>query len=225
MGVALIPARSGSKRIPDKNIYPLVGHPLMAYTIRAAIDSEIFDEVIVSTDSQKYAAVASSYGANVVMRPQQYASDCSPDIEWVKHCLPKCDWFSILRPTSPFRTVETIKRAYGEFSKKYDSLRAVELCKQHPFKMWIIEGDLMSPFLKTGMHSTPYQSLPGIYIQNASLEIAWSYVLKKDSISGYIIKPFFTKGYEGFDINEPYDIKFAEWLVETKQARLPVVRT
>lgn len=224
--VALIPARSGSKRIPDKNIYPLGGHPLIAYTIVAALESKVFSSVIVSTDSAKYARIARYYGAEVVMRPKEYARDDSPDIEWVYYTLlPAYDCFSILRPTSPFRTAETIKRAWAEFyNDDVDSIRAVEKCSQHPFKMWMINRDRMSSLFKIG-HSLPYQSLPVIYVQNASLEIAWSSVVfDKHSISGDIVKPFFTKGYEGFDINQPYDIKYAEWLIETKQVILPDVK-
>ena len=77
--IALIPARSGSKRVPDKNIRPLAGHPVMAYTIAAALCSEIFSDVVVSTDSERYADVALHYGAQVpFLRPAQFAGDMSP---------------------------------------------------------------------------------------------------------------------------------------------------
>ncbi|MGD9137316.1 MAG: acylneuraminate cytidylyltransferase family protein, partial [Desulfobacterales bacterium] len=110
--VALIPARSGSKRVPDKNIRPLAGHPLIAYSITAALQSRVFSAVIVSTDSNRYADIAEYYGAEVpFMRPADFAGDSSPDIEWVTYTMDqlrktgrKYDCFSILRPTSPFRT-------------------------------------------------------------------------------------------------------------------------
>ena len=86
--VALIPARSRSKRVPDKNIRPLAGHPVMAYTIAAALQSEIFSSVIISTDSERYADIARYYGAEVpFMRPQELAGDVSPDIEWLEYTL------------------------------------------------------------------------------------------------------------------------------------------
>ena len=225
--IALIPARSQSKRIPNKNVYPLNMHPLMAYTIRAAQDSGVFDRVVVSTESRRYALIAEYYGAEVVMRPDKYATDTSPDIEWVYftlNMLLHCDAFSILRPTSPFRTSETIKRAWLQFqnAENTDSIRAVELCSQHPDKMWQIDGDYLKPLIESSSHSKPYQSLPTIYAQNASLEMAWSYVVfENNSISGDRIKPFFTQEYEGFDINRPYDLHEAEWLIETKQVKLP----
>ncbi len=86
--VALIPARSGSKRVPDKNIRPLAGHPLIAYTIAAALNSGVFTDVIVSTDSEQYADVAKYYGAEVpFLRPDALAGDQSPDIEWLQYTL------------------------------------------------------------------------------------------------------------------------------------------
>ena len=90
--IALIPARAGSKRVVHKNILRLAGHPLIAYTICAARASGVFDRVVVSTDSEDYAAVARHYGAETpFIRPPALAGDTSPDIEWVKHSL---GWFS-----------------------------------------------------------------------------------------------------------------------------------
>ena len=86
--VGFIPARAGSKRVVDKNVRLLSGHPMIAYTIRSAIDSGVFDRVIVSTDSERYAAVARHYGAEVpCLRPPEIATATSPDIEWVVHML------------------------------------------------------------------------------------------------------------------------------------------
>lgn len=118
--VALIPARSGSQRVPGKNVRRLGGHPLLAYTIAAARQSEVFDAVIVSTDSADYARLAEYYGAEVpFIRPAELAGATSPDIDWVRHALQSLtekgrhfDCFSILRPTSPFRTAATIQRAW-----------------------------------------------------------------------------------------------------------------
>src|SRR5512138_838325 len=136
--VALIPARSGSKRIADKNIRELNGHPLIAYSIAAALQSGIFSAVVVSTDSEQYAEIARQYGAEVpFLRPLEMAGELSLDIEWIEHALLKLreqdrdfECFSILRPTSPFRLPETIRRAWQEFlaEEGVDSLRAVEKC-------------------------------------------------------------------------------------------------
>lgn len=237
--IALIPARAGSKRVPDKNIRSLAGHPVIAYTIAAAAQSGIFSAVVVSTDSEKYADVARYYGAEVpFLRPAEMAGDISPDIEWVEHTLKQLrdagreyDCFSILRPTSPFRLPETIRRAWGEFlaEEGVDSLRAVEKCKQHPGKMWVLRGRRMTPLLPLGpadlpWHSSQYQALPEVYAQNASLEIAWTRVVFEGrTISGQVLMPFLTQGYEGFDVNQPYDWRLAEELVQTGQVKLPEV--
>lgn len=237
--VALIPARSGSKRVADKNIRPLAGHPVIAYTICAARQSGIFSAVVVSTDSEEYAGISRKYGADApFLRPAEMSGDISPDIEWIEHALMQLrvqgrefDCFSILRPTSPFRLPETIRRAWKEFTSQegVDSLRAVEKCREHPGKMWVVRGKRMYPLLPVApielpWHSTPYQALPVVYAQNASLEIAWTRVVFEGrTIAGEVIMPFFTEGCEGFDVNRPYDWQLAEELVKAGQAKLPEI--
>jgi len=237
--VALIPARSGSKRVPGKNIRRLGGHPLLAYTIRAALESGVFADVVVSTDDEEYAAIARHYGASVpFMRPAELAGDGSPDIDWVEHALCRLrdggrahDCFSLLRPTSPFRQASTIARAWREFRAEsaVDSLRAVERCRQHPGKMWIVRGSRMTPLLPLGpvtqpWHSSQTQTLPAVWVQNASLEIAHSRVVFHGrTIAGDVVMPFLTEGFEGFDVNTREDWTLAERVVETGEAVLPVV--
>jgi N-acylneuraminate cytidylyltransferase len=237
--VALIPARSGSKRVPDKNVRKLAGHPLIAYTIAAATQSGVFANVVVSTDSEAYAAVARHYGAEVpFLRPREIAGDRSPDIEWVEHALRRLeadgrsyDCFSLLRPTSPLRLASTIVRAWNAFRGEagVDSLRAVEKCQQHPGKMWVVRGRRMTPLLPFGpadqpWHSSQYPSLPEIYVQNASLEIAWTRVVFEDrTIAGNVLMPFLTEGYEGFDVNHPFDWELAEKLISNGEATLPSI--
>ena len=230
--VALIPARAGSKRIPGKNIRELAGLPLIAWTIKAAQESGIFEAVIVSTDSVEYERIAWDYGALVIPRPAKYATDISPDFEWVEYIANRgdgldTDAFSILRPTSPFRTAATIKRAWAEFqtannSEHYDSLRAVERVKQHPNKMWVQAGNRIIPYnsqvvyangIMQPAHSVPTQLLPPVFAQNASLEIAWAKTLNKGNISGSQVLPFFTEGWEGFDLNTEADWMLAEILL------------
>jgi CMP-N,N'-diacetyllegionaminic acid synthase len=238
--VGLIPARAGSKRVPNKNVLQLQGHPLLAYTISAALDSGVFEKVIVSTDSDEYAQVALHYGAEVpFLRPNSLAQDSSADIGWVAHALENLaligyefEIFSILRPTSPFRNASTIRRAYEEFSSRtdIDSIRAVELCSQHPGKMWRIKGDHLVPLLSVqpdglDWFSSPTQSLPEVWVQNASLEIAFSRcVLESESISGSRIAPFKTVFPEGIDINSEFDFARARMVVDEGLFSLPEVR-
>lgn len=238
--VALIPARSGSKRVPDKNIRELAGHPLLAYSVAAALDSGVFDAVILSTDLEDYARIGRHYGAEVpFLRPSEMATDTSPDIEFVEFTLQRLredgrafDCFSILRPTSPFRKPETIRKAWSQFLAEdgVDSLRAVERCSEHPGKMWVVAGRRMVPLLPMfnaaqPWHSSQYAALPAVYVQNASLEIAWTRVVDETrTIAGTVIVPFFTEGGEGLDVNTEKDWWYAEHLISISKARLPVVR-
>ncbi len=233
--VALVPARGGSLRVPGKNVAPLAGHPLIAYTIAAALESEIFTEVVVSTDSPEIATVSASYGANVVERPAELATATSPDVDWVVQAMTGRDEdaFALLRPTSPFRTEATLRRAWSRFLElgdRADSIRAVERCRHHPAKMWVVDGELMRPVLErpdpgTPWHSMQLQSLPAVYQQNSSLEIAWSRVLEGEpSIAGERVAPFFTEGAEGFSIDYPGDLERAEQLVARDEAELPAVQ-
>lgn len=242
--IALIPARAGSKRIPNKNIKILAEHPLIAYTITSAIKSNIFKSVIVSTDSELIANISSYYGADVpFLRPAQYATDTSADFEWLDFTMQKLDKDNlyyedvcILRPTNPFRDEFTIRRAWNEYNKikdSVDSIRAVELCSQHPYKMWEYDGKLINPIIGEDIkstnsnhpyHSMQYASLPEIYIQNASLEIvSKKSVYKTKTISGYNIAPFFTENYEGVDVNTEIDWLMTETIVSKKLAELPKI--
>lgn len=253
--VALIPARAGSKRLPGKNKRLLAGQPLIAYTIQVAKDAGIFQSIMVSTDDNEILNIAARMDVQPWIRKAEHATDMSPDIEWVTDAInglelmeERYDAFSILRPTSPFRSAEMIKRAWSQFlswhefaaysySIDIDSLRAVEPIKQHPCKAWRIrayaDGMVMQPNcectdygkpFEPPHHSSPTQCLRPMYAQNASLEIAWvDTVTKKHSISGDAVMPFETIGFEGFDINRPEDFLFAEFLVERGLATLPEI--
>ncbi len=224
--VAFVPARSGSQRAPHKNVRLLAGHPLIAYTIAAAREAGVFEAVVVSTDDATYAEVARHYGAEVpFLRPTELATSTSSDIEWVKNTFDHLaadfrtyDAFAILRPTSPFRQATTIRRAWEAFRTEtgVDALRAVELAQQHPGKMWVVKGRRMMPLLPlnkddTPWHSQQYASLPPVYVQNASLEIAWARVVADTrTISGHVLMPFLTEGLEGFDVNNENEWAAAE---------------
>lgn len=238
--VALIPARVGSLRVPGKNVRVLAGHPLLAYSIAAARESGCFDAVVCSTDDSDIAAIAERYGAEVPgLRPAELATSTSPDVEWIRHVRDVLagdgrtfELFSILRPTSPFRTGATIRRALDlllEHSPPADSVRAVELCRQHPGKMWVIDEPFMRPLLEqpaegVPFHSSQYQALPPVYVQNSSLEIAWTRVLDDPGdIAGRMVLPFLTERQEGFTVDYPDDWDRAEAVLASGEATLPVV--
>lgn len=233
--VAFVPARSGSQRVPGKNVRALAGHPLMAYSIAAARESGVFDRVIVSTDSEATREIALRYGAEApFLRPAEIATSSSIDAEWISHAfehLEPFDAFAILRPTSPFRSASTIRRAMDQFlsTPGIDSLRAVELCRDHPGKMWVVEGATMRPYIeqsgmKVAWHAMQYRDLPRIHVQNSSLEIASSRaILVHGTREGKVVAPFLTNEIEGFSIDYELDWDFAEYLLRAGKATLSAI--
>lgn len=141
--IAIIPARSGSKGVKDKNIRCLNGKPLMAYTIEAAIECEEFDEVMVSTDSDIYAEIAVNYGAKVpFLRSKENSKDSASSWDTVNEVLDKYgergdhfDTFCLLQPTSPLRTSEDIREAYKIYRDKAD-FAVVSVCEAEHSPLW-----------------------------------------------------------------------------------------
>lgn len=229
--VALIPARAGSKRCPGKNTRELSGRPLIEWSILPARESGIFSRVILAADFY----ISREQYPDMILR--QIAADNQPDIVWLRQALqlyPRPDAFAILRPTSPFRTVETIQRAYACFLANdcADSIRAVEHVTQTPYKMWRWHGAgmPMTPLLEgesspgVPYHSSPTQVCPPVYVQNSSLEIAWTRNVEVyGTLHGRKVAPFLTTGYEGFSIDTEADWERAEWLVRSGAVTLPDV--
>jgi CMP-N,N'-diacetyllegionaminic acid synthase len=234
--IALIPARSGSERVPQKNVRRLARHPLIAYAIATARQAGVFDRVVCSTDSTEIAEVARRYGAEVpFLRPAEYATATSPDIEWITDTLERLDerydLFAIVRATNPFRGPDAFRRGLEQLlaTPEADSIRAVERVKQHPGKMWLIEGKTMRPLLDqshldVAWHAGQYQALPEVYVQNSALEIAWTRVVSQTGTrEGRVVAPFLTKGYEGFNVDDEDDWERAKALAASGAATLPRV--
>jgi CMP-N,N'-diacetyllegionaminic acid synthase len=227
VSVGLIPARSGSKRVPNKNKRILGGLPLVSHTIAAAIESGIFAEIIVSTDDPEIAQISVECGAKVPsLRPSAISGDFSTDIEWLMYAVDHqisvlADYLAILRPTSPLRKAETIRNAtlVLERNSWADSIRAMEVTDKHPGKMWILhENDEATPLQDQSLeviptHNRPTQTLPKVWVQNASLEVVrLTSLLETGSISGRRVMGFEMPGYEGFDLNTELDWKLLEIL-------------
>ena len=236
--VAFVPARSGSERVPGKNVRPLAGHPLLAYAIETAQQSGVFERVVVSTDSEETADVARWYGADVpFLRPAEYATATSPDVEWLLDTLARLDeeyeLCAIVRATNPFRGPETVRRGMQQLleTPEADSLRAVQLVKQHPGKTWVLDDDrrTMRPLLdqshlEVAWHAGQYPALPEVYIQNSALEIMRTQaVLDTRTREGRVVAPFFTRGYEGLNVDDEEDWERAERLVAAGEATLTEV--
>lgn len=223
----------GSKGIPRKNILPIAGKPLIAYTIAQAHRSRHITRTIVSTDDQEIARVAKEWGAEVpFLRPGEFAQDLSPDIDVFRHAL---SWLQEregympelvvhLRPTGPVRRVDLIDRAIDELlaHPEADSLRSVSAPLQTPYKMWRIENDLLRPIITVpGMpesYCMPRQLLPPIYWQNGYVDIVRArIVLEEGLMCGTKILPFL--------VEEPLlELDYPESIPVVEQALLKLQR-
>jgi CMP-N,N'-diacetyllegionaminic acid synthase len=224
--IAIIPARSGSKGIPNKNIKLYKGKPLLAHSILQALQSKYITEVYVSTDSQEYKEIALEYGALVpFLRPPQFSEDLSPDIDLFNHFLVHYqennnttypDIIVQLRPTYPNRTVELIDNCIEIFINNYDnydSLRTVIPLNKSPYKMYYIdEKNMLIPYLlKYKDIVEPYnqarQLLPQTYLHNGCIDIIKTdTIITKNLLSGNNIFPFIMDENENNDIDTEEDL-------------------
>jgi N-acylneuraminate cytidylyltransferase len=228
--LAVVPARGGSQSIPRKNIKPFAGHPLLAYSIAAGLQSKLVTRVIISTDDDEIAQIARDYGAEVpFMRPSELAKDDTTDLPVFQHAL---DWLSgeegyhpeivvQLRPTSPVRPRDSVDRAVELLmaDPQADSVRGVVPSGQNPYKMWVIPGDSsMVPLLDDGpaeAYNQPRQGLPATYWQTGHIDaIRASTLVKKKSMSGDVILPLMIDARYAVDIDTENDWRRAERLVE-----------
>lgn len=231
--LGLIPARGGSRGIPRKNIIPVAGKPLIAYTIEEAIKSRYIDRVIVSTDDEEIAEISKKYDAEVpFMRPKELAGDDTPDLPVFIHTL---KWLKDnqdyipnlivhLRPTSPLRKVEHIDEAIKilKSNKNADSIRGVCIPYQTPFKMWMIKGRYMKPLLKfkkiKELYNTPRQLLPPVYWQNGHIEVTrYETIMKKHSMTGDKILPYIMDPEYSIDIDSELNIKLTEIILKGRK--------
>ena len=222
--LCIIPARSGSKGIKNKNIKNYNGKPLIAWTIDQALKSSYNNimKIVVSTDSQEYANIAKKYGAEVpFLRPTEISQDFSLDIEFIKHCVDFLkkennyypDIILQLRPTSPLRKTKDIDLAiklFIENKNNYDSLRSVIEIDKSPYKMYNITGKYLIPlFNNINEINEPFnqcrQILPKTYLHNGYIDIFNSILLEKNTISGEKILPFLMNKEDNVDIDEEND--------------------
>ena len=232
--VAIIPARSGSKRIPHKNIRPFRGHPLIAYSIHSARAAGVFERVLVSTDSPEVAQIAQRYGAEVPgLRPPELAEDSSHDIGFMRHAMEAwvegedSQLWGILRPTSPLRSAMTLREAYQRLldAEWADSIRSLRPVVEHPGKMWRLDketGEAVTLLEQGGAFNGPISQLEKVFIQASSFEIVRrGAVLQHDSIAGNRVLGFVMPEHESIDINTEQDWVTLEKAVELNPHLLP----
>ena len=228
--LTIIPARSGSKGIKNKNIRNFKGKPLLAHSIDQAKKSKYvsFMKIIVSTDNEKYAKIAKDYGAEVpFLRPENISQDLSIDQEFIEYTLFNLkdytpDIILQLRPTQPLRKIEDIDNCLDIFIKnrhKYDSLRTIIPLEKSPFKMFTVdkENNKLNPLFKeiNGIKE-PYnqcrQILPQAYLHIGYIDILNVDIIKKGTISGENVYPYIMENKDIIDIDSEEDWQKAEEL-------------
>lgn len=225
--LAIIPARSGSKGLKDKNIKLLNGKPLLAYTIEAARESDLFDEIMVSTDSQNYADIAKQLGANVpFLRSEILSNDNASSWDVVKEVIERYkdfgiefDTVALLQPTSPLRTSNDIVEGYKVMEKKVANF-VVGVCEMDHSPLWantLPDDYSMENFIRSEVVKMPRQSIPTYYRINGALYIVKvDYFMKASDI--YADRSFASvmRRENSIDIDEILDFVIAEALLKMK---------
>ncbi len=228
--LAVIPARGGSKGVPRKNIRPVCGKPLIAYTIETALAAKhLLYRVIVSTDDDEIAAMAQQWGAEVpFIRPSELADDRVPMIPVLQHAARfvekqdqiRLDWVLLLQPTDPFRTVEDIAAALvlGQQGSCDSVISVVQVFAVHPILMKRIEGDQLLPYCieeKEGTRRQDYQ--PAAYMRNGAIYLTRRDVLlERHSIWGDVIRPYIMPPERSVGVDSELDMKLVEILMEER---------
>ncbi len=222
--LGLITARGNSTSIHKKNIIPLGGKPLICHTIEAAKNSKLLTRTIVSTDSEEIALISKECGAEVpFLRPTELAQDDTPHIPVVQHALKwlkekgeEYDYVMILQPTSPFRSAQDIDEAIKKaVDTNADSVMSmVELVDFDPRKIKKIQDDELEPlFEDEGAQSARRQSLQKAYKRNCAIYLTKTEYIMQNDLFGKVSRPYIMPEERSLDINEPSDIKYAEFLL------------
>lgn len=218
--IAIIPARGGSKSIPQKNLIDFCDKPLIAWTIEDAIKSKFIRDVYVSTDDRKIGDIARQYGAKVIWRPKKLATDSSSSEEALLHAILKIeknkqiDAVVFLQATSPLREDGDIDRAVEKFfSQNADSLFSAAVLKD--FCAWkVINGDLKSityDYKNRGIR----QNRAPYYLENGSIYIFKPEILKKgNNRLGGKIAIYEMPYWKSFEIDEMEDIELCEYFMK-----------
>jgi N-acylneuraminate cytidylyltransferase len=221
--MALIPARSGSKGVPHKNIRNLGGHPIIKWSIGAANASNLIDRVVVSTDSREYADLAVASGAEVpFLRPPEISGDTSTDYDFIMHAL---DWFAEIneepnyivhiRPTTPFRDPERIDQAikiFMENSSNFTALRSVHPMSESAYKAFEISASgqlkrVCSESTELDLANNARQLFPETYTANGYVDVLSSSFIRKASlIHGDNVFPFVTPVVSEIDTEDDFSL-------------------
>lgn len=228
--IAIIPARSGSKGLKDKNIKLLNGKPLLAYTVEAARESGLFDEIMVSTDSREYADIAKQWGANVpFLRSDELSNDTASSWDVVKEVINKYmnlgtefDTVALLQPTSPLRTSNDIIEGYNVMRVKEANF-VVGVCEMDHSPLWAntLPEDLsMENFIRPEVVKMPRQSIPTYYRINGALYIVKvNYLMRTSDIYGKRSYASVMRKENSIDIDDQMDFTIAEVLISERSRK------
>ena len=226
---AIIPARSGSKGVKDKNIRLLKGYPLIAYSIASAKLCPYVSRIIVSTDSEKYAKIANYYGAETpFLRPAEFARDRSTDIEFMKHAITWLyenghslpEYFMHLRPTSPIRRKDVVedacKRIFAD--ENATSLRSAHLSNHTPYKWFCMREDgYYRSFVKdlsVDQANNPRQDFEPVYIPDGYVDILKTkFIIENELLHGDKVIGFITP--DSVDVDVASDFSRLEYYMDT----------
>ncbi len=226
--LAIIPARGGSKGIPRKNITPLAGRPLIAYTFEAARSSKLINRIILSTDDDEIAEVGRRNGIEVpFIRPRELAEDNTPTLPVIKHAVEfleskqnyTADIIVILQPTTPLRKSYHIDEALTLLINNPDADSVVSVTEvphhYNPYFVMKIEDELLKFYNSESVKYTRRQDLPKVYSRNGAIYAFWLKTLKdKNSIYGDICLPYVMDFEKSVNIDSVYDIKIAEYILK-----------
>ena len=218
--IALIPARAGSKGVPNKNIRILGGYPLIGWSIAACKSATSINRTIVSTDSDEYAQISRRLGAEVpFLRPAEFSGDSSTDYDFVKHAL---DWLAYndddpdyivhIRPTTPFRAPELINLAVNAFVKKSDAtaLRSVHPMSESAYKTFEIapSGQLKrvaSDSTELDPANNARQEFPITYFANGYVDVlSTRFIREMQNLHGDKVMPFITPAVDEIDTEDDF---------------------
>jgi CMP-N-acetylneuraminic acid synthetase len=217
---SIIPARGGSKGLFRKNIRTLAGIPLIAHTIKASLGCNLIDRCFVSTEDSEIQKISIEWGAEVIDRPQELATDLSLTRDTVKHALNQMllcgilpEYFVLLQPTSPLRTSTHLTEFIRLFLNS-DALSAVSVTEMehHPYKTFYLNNNNeLTPFSDPEYLEAPRQILPSVYRPNGAMYIMSSKTfMEKSTFFVWPIIPYIMTSEESIDIDNECDLLMAE---------------
>lgn len=220
--LAVIPARGGSKGIPRKNIYPLLGKPLLEYTLECVIEADVCEDIVVSTDSNEIMNVARNYNQIIIVpRPDDISGDTASTESALIHALDymkkfynkEYDAVMTLQATSPLRKAETIKAFKERYERDYNKYDAMLTLHENRVDHWVRDDSGNFERLYPNASRRRQERKP-LYMENSCIYItSVTSLIETKSVLGHRVNGFIISEEEGMDINEPIDIKIIEGIM------------